>query len=438
VYAVAALLGLASVAAVNAQQLLTGEEASVSALDVVAVPARFQPTEFATNFAGHVHFWAFSHLDPDIDLFYGRDGKALTMALLAPLAFLTLRRRLDCSRTTSVFGALLVALLPGVSALAWLATENGLEAVWGLASLLVATSRRRIWLLAPVGAGIAVSSYGAGLAWAAAVAAVLALRVARSERRVRDALAVGGATVAGAGVVLFPLVWWRDGGRILVGGGSAEDAMPGPALVSLLDELAVRGDSYYFFTDAPALGSPWLGVALTVALIAATVRRPAAWPWTVTLALTLVLYVFSGGILGARRLVAVPVVAAIGLAVALDLASRRLGRVPRPLIAAAVVSAVLGPLGVQYLDGRADWETGRYALPDDFPFPVAEGRTMPEEVAVLTAQLNSGAVTYRQLDREREAERSLAMVWLLASRGGGDLTGLARPEDIEELISRGP
>ncbi|TFV87499.1 hypothetical protein E4P40_11215 [Blastococcus sp. CT_GayMR20] len=437
-YGVAAVLGLASVAAVNAQQLLTGEEASVSALDVVAVPARFQPTEFATNFAGHLHFWAFSHLDPDIDLFYGRDGKALTMALIAPLVFLTLRRRLDCGRTVSVFGALLAVLLPGVSALAWLATENGLEAVWGLASLLLATSRRRTWVLAPVGASIAVSTYGAGLAWAAAVALVLAARVVRSDRRLRDATATGVTSVAAVGIVLFPLVWWREGGRVLVGGGSPEDAAPGVALTTLVEELAGGGDSYYFFTHAPALGSPWLAAVLTGALVAATAWRPALWPWTATVALTVILYALSGGILGARRLIAVPVVAAIALAVALELVSGRLLPRARTVLVTAVALAVLGPLGVQHLDMRTEWATGRYALPDDFLFPMAEGRTMPEEVAALTADLNAGEATYREVARERDGGRSLAMVWLLAARRGGDLTGLAGPEDIEELISRGP
>ena len=56
VLVLAAALNLVRAAAVNTGRLLSGEEVSVSILDVIAVPARFQPTEYATNFAGHVHF----------------------------------------------------------------------------------------------------------------------------------------------------------------------------------------------------------------------------------------------------------------------------------------------------------------------------------------------------------------------------------------------
>ncbi len=437
-FALAAAVNLAAAAAVDVQQWLSAEEASVSILDVVAVPARFQPTEYATNFGGHVHFWVFSLLDPSPDLFYGRDWKAGAMALLAPLAYLVLRRRLSCGRATSALGAAVVVLLPGVSALSWLATENGLEALWGMGTLLLVTSRRGWWVLAPVTAGISVSTYGAGLAWAGAAGIVVLVRLVHSRRRLRETLGVLGATAVGAAVVCFPLVWWEGGGRIVIGGGSVDSADPGEALDELVQELTERGDSYYFFTASPALGSLVLAVALAVCLVLATVWRPRLWPWTVTLALTVVLYAFSGGVLGVRRTIAIPIVAGLALAVAVDHLVRRRPAVVRGLAVAAVAAAALVPVGLHHLEEREAWLTERYQLPRDFAFGLAEGRTMVEEVAALTDRLNSGRATYEQVAEEREGERALAMVWFLAERNGRDLTGLATPAEIEELAREGP
>jgi hypothetical protein len=434
----AAAVNLGSAAAVDTGQWLSGEEASVSILDVVAVPARFQPTEYATNFAGHLHFWVFSHLDPSLGLLYGRSWKAGAMALLAPLAYLTLRRRLSCGRATAALGAAVVVLLPGVRALAWLATENGLEAVWGMATLLLVTSRRRWWVLAPVAAGVSVSTYGAGLAWAGAAGVVAVVRLVRSARRLRDTAAVLGATVVGAVIVCFPLVWWEGGGTIVVGGGSVDSARPGHALTTLLSELTLRGHSYYYFTGAPALGSLWLAVALALCLVLATAWRPALWPWTATLVLTVVLYAVSGGVLGVRRTVAVPVVAGLALAVAVDQLVRHRSTAVRAVSVVVAAGLALVPVSVQYLHDVDAWASGRYELPHDFLFPLEDGRTMPEEVAYLTARLNSGETTYQEVAEEREGERALSMVWLLAARNGGDLTGLATPTQIADLARESP
>lgn len=433
-----AALGLVSAAAADAQQVLSGEELSVSMVAVVSVPARFQPTVYATNFASHVYYWAFSELDPAFSLFYGRTAKAVAMSLLAPLVYVTARRRLGCGRPAAALAAAAAALLPGVSAFSWLATENGLEALWGLAGLYVATSRRRGSVAAPVLAGVAVSTYGAGLAWAGAILVVVAVRVVRRPWRARRLLAVLASTAAGAGIVLFPLLWWGGGGQIVVGGGTASSPRPGAAITGLLSELAVRGNSYYYFTHAPALGSLALAVVLGVALVAALVRRPRIWPWALVVLLTVLLCVFSGGVLGVRRAVAIPVVGALALGVATDLVARAVDGIARWLLAGVVALAVLVPLGVQYADDVSGWSTGRYALPVDWQFPIPPGRTMPEEFAAITAELNSGRTTYEQVAGEREGERTLATVWLLADRRGRSLAGLATPADIRRLVSEGP
>ena len=83
-------------------------------------------------------------------------------------------------------------------------------------------------------------------------------------------------------------------------------------------------------------------------------------------------------------------------------------------------------------------EYSRYAVPHDFPFPLEEGRTMPEEVAAITDALNAGTLTYRDVADSREGERSLSMVWLMVVRNGGDRTGLATPSQIADLVHEGP
>ena len=177
------------------------------------------------------------------------------MALLAPLAFWTLRRRLGSGRLGAATGALAVSLVPGVTAFSWFATENGLEAVAGMAGLLLATSKRRGWWLAPVLAALSISLYGSGLAWALAIGLVLVWRILRDGAHSRTEVApVIAASVLAVGVLVFPLYWWR-GGKIIAGGGEPSLSGAPVALGHLSTELLRSGDSYYYFTDQPALGA---------------------------------------------------------------------------------------------------------------------------------------------------------------------------------------
>jgi hypothetical protein len=337
-----------------------------------------------------------------------------------------------------VLSAVVAVLLPGISAFAWLATENGLEALWGLAALYVATSRRSLWVAAPVAAGVAVSAYGAGLAWAAAVLVVCVVRIIRSPERLRDLLWLIVSTTAAVELVLFPLVWWRGGGVVVVGGGAAGDAAPGAALSRLIRDLAVRGHSYYYFTSTPALGALWTAVVLGISLVVAAVRRPQIWPWLLTVAATVAVVAFSAGPPGVRRAIAIPVVGALALGVTVDVLVHRRGALLRASLVVAATAALVGPLAGRFVENRAALASGASAVPVDFPFPIPSGRTMPEEFAVLTAQLNAGRTTYQQVAAEREGERTLATVWLLAQRRGRDLTGLPTPSQIAELVAEGP
>ena len=140
----ATAVNLASVLAVGPSLVLMGEEMSVSLRDVLfSVEERAQASIWSTNFGGPVYFWMAAHLDPHFSLFSARRWKAVAMALLAPLVYLVLRRRLRCSRAPALLGGVTVVLMPGVAMFGWLATENGLESVLGAAGLYLATSRRR-------------------------------------------------------------------------------------------------------------------------------------------------------------------------------------------------------------------------------------------------------------------------------------------------------
>lgn len=440
-YAVGLAVFLYSVATIDKLQVITGEEATVSFVNVIAIPARFQFTDYSTNFGGHLMFLIWSYLDPDLDLFYGRRWKAVTMALLGPLVYLTLRRRLGCGRLASATGAVAVLLLPGVYAFSWLATENGLEAVWGTAGLLVATSRRRLWWAAPVLAGVAVSTYGAGLGWAAGICAVVAVRVLRSRRRWADGVRALGAVAAGAVVVVFPRWWWPGGGKIVTGGGSVDPGNAGVALRALLDEALVRGNSYYYATTQPALGSAALAAVAVAGLAMALWRRPVVWPWVVVALATILMYLLSGGVLGIRRAIALPIVAAIGVGLASDLATgwlrarrRWLGTLARAVLCLAVVV----PLGLGYAGWIEGWSAGRQRLAMDFAFPVVPGRTMVQTVDLIGDRLSTGRVDADTVVRIWEGERTLAMVRLLAERNGRDLHPLPDGADIARLYREGP
>jgi hypothetical protein len=367
------LISIPSVLAANHQGVLTGEEATVSFADVVALSERFQLSHYSTNFGGHVFYWVASKLDPSFDLYYARWWKAAAMGGLAPLVFLTLRRRLGCARAAAALGALAVCLLPGVTAFSWLATENGLEAVAGMWGLLIATSRRPVWWMAPALAAVSISLYGSGLAWASAIGAVLLWRLAHSRRRLPSLVRVSAATVLGLGFVVFPLWWWH-GGTIVTGGG-ARGVSPDPqALVQLAGELFSSGNSYYYFNSQPALGPSALAILSATALLWCAVRRRRVWPWLTVLIATVILYAMSGGVLGVRRAISISVVAGMGIGLAADMvmksaawkgvaasaAARPAARQSILVSATAVMAAlILMPLALALDDYRAALYAGK-------------------------------------------------------------------------------
>lgn len=407
------------VLAVTSPEALGGEEASVSMRDVLfTVEQRVQASVWSTNWVAPAYYWLASHLDPSYSPGTGRQAKAVAMALLAPLVYATLRLRLACGRPAAVLGGALVVLLPGTAVLAPVATENGLEAVVGLGALLVATSRRW-WPAAPVLGGLAVGTYTAGLAWAGAVVVVVLVAVVREPRRWWQA-AVGLA--AGVGVVALPLWWWTAGPERIVVGGGRVDGTAGD-LGLLVHLLVVDGDSYYWWSHLPALGSAAVAALAVLAAGVALWRRPGCWPWLLAAVATVALWMPAGNLPGTRRVVALVVVAAVVLAVAGDVVA---GLVPdrvRRAVGVALAGGVLcGPL----VAGLVGWAGARPAAPADWPAPA--GPTMAAGLAQLDADLRAGRVALEDLVATGDS-RAAAMVWLLAERRG-DTAGLPGPEAI--------
>jgi hypothetical protein len=346
------------------------------------------------------------------------------LALVAPLVYALARLRLGCGRPAAVLAAVVVVLLPGVAVFGPVATENGLEVVPGLAALLVATSRRW-WPFAPVLAALAVGTYTSGLAWAVATLAVVAVAVVREPRRWWQALA---GVAAGVGVVVLPLAWWTAGPeRIVVGGGRVDDAAGDFALLARL--LGVSGESYYYFSALPALGSAVLAVVLELCVLVACARWRAWWPYLAVAGATLALWAVGGNLPGTRRVIALAVVGALAAGVVADHVAARLPGGWRPAWHLAAAAWVCVPLAV----GIAGWAGNRPALPLDWSAP--PGATMADGFARLDTDLRAGTVTPEQVAADTGDSRSLAMVWLLAERRG-DTSDLPSRDQVVGLHYR--
>ncbi|WP_018331532.1 hypothetical protein [Actinomycetospora chiangmaiensis] len=401
--------------AASSSGTITGEEASISLRDPLAILLRWQPSVWSTNVGGAAFYGLAGWLHPDPGLLSMRPAKALATALLAPLVYLVARRRLGCERPAAVAGAAGVALLPGVSTMAWVAIETPLDTVAGAAALFVVTSHRRWWPTGLLLAGLSVSIYTAGLAWAAVVLLVALARV----RSFRAAGAVTAAVAGGTAVVAWPLAWWLNGGVIVTGGGHGGPdlgALPGH-LAELGRYLAIDGSSYYYFSDAPMLGHWWLAALVAGAVVAsAAARWRVLWPWLVLGLASCGLYAVSSGVPGSRRVVALCVVAALAVAVALDtlgavvpIEGQPTYRVMSAVAAVVLVAAATVPSAVAW---RADMLDGARALPHDWPLhPDPSGPTAT--VDRLDADLRTGRVTVGEVAEQHGGTRILAMVWVL-------------------------
>lgn len=414
--------------AASAQHVITGEEASITHRDAMSIAMAWQPSMYSTNVASQVFYWAAGHLDPHYGLLYARKWKAVATAVIAPLLYLTARRRLGCGRIAAIVAGVLVTVLPGVSAVAWVGTEDGLEAVAGAAALYAVTSSRRWWPLGLLGAGLSISLYTAGLSWALVVAVVAVTRI----RSVRTASSVVLAAVGGAAVVVWPLVWWHNGGQLVTGGGGAgADVTAVPANLGQAARYAVdSGSSYYYFSPLPTLGGRGVAALLLVGAVAAVVARPAARWWAAVAVVAVGIYAVSTGVPGARRLVAVAVVAALLAAVSLDvlLHSTRVPAIARVAVAVAATLAVVAVPVIRTVPWHADLESGREALPIDWAFPVDPGGTQESTLARLDAAVRAGRLSAAQVGERYGGTRTMALLFMLDERAGREPAVL--PADI--------
>ncbi|MDD7966946.1 hypothetical protein [Actinomycetospora lemnae] len=418
-YAAAAAWFLWLAAGASAQGVITGEEASVSHRDAMALAVRWQPSIWSTNAAGQLFYWAAGHLDPDYGLLYARKWKAVATALLAPLLYATARRRLGCGRPSAVLAGVVGVVVPAVSLLAWVGIETPLDVVAGLAALLVVTSRTRWWWLGLVLAGVAVSLYTAALASAAAVVVVALVRAVRAPL----AFLVGAA--GGALVVLAPLAWWRNGGIVVTGGGRAgpQPAAAGENLRDLAGHALDSGSSYYWFADLPALGAPWIAAVLAgAALVGTAARSGQLWPWVLAGLLAVGLYAVASGVPGTRRVLLVATVLGLAAAVGVDVLTGFGGRAV-PVVVPAVVPllvlvVVATPMTTATTAWRAEVAAGRPALPIDWPFPVDPGGDQASTLARLADDLRAGRTTPRAVGDGWGGTRTLAMIFMLDERAG--------------------
>jgi hypothetical protein len=425
-------VNLCSVEAVSVSQTLTGEEMSVSIRDVLfTVQARAQATGWSTSFSAPFYFWIGSHLAESFGLFTGRGVKAATMALLAPLVYIVLRRRLGCNGAISAFGGIFVALVPGVAMFGWLATENGLDSVLGVVALLLSTSTRRWWPASVVVAAAALVTYPTGGVWLLACVAVCYQRMRRTQPAVREALSMSLATAVAVLIVISPLVWWTSGPRRTLVGGGTISGQPVEHFTMLVRQLAVSGRSYYYFSDDPALGSPGLAIVVLMCLLAAARRRfSVLWPWLLIAFATVVLWLPTGNMPGLRRAIPLSIVAVLVVAVALDMLWR--ARPTRATVVAltAIGAGIIFPLIGATVAWQQAYRTGAQRLEADFP--IAQG-PMPPTLWGYYDELNSGGITIDQMMRDDDGARTLAAVWMLADRNGRDTSRLPAPADIARV-----
>ena len=435
-YLVAAAVNSLSVDAVSTSQVLTAEEMSVSIRDVLfTVHAHSQATGWSTSFSVPFYYWIGSHLGEPFDLFTGREWKAVTMALLAPLVYLVLRRRLGCTVTLSAFGGVLVPLLPGVSMYGWLATEAGLESVLGVIALLVATSLRRWWPASLVIAAVALITYPAGAAWLFACAAVCVARHRRELLTVGEKRAMMVAIAGAVAITILPFFWWTSGPRRILLGGGTLGGNPSENLTLLFHQLTVSGRSYYYFSDAPAWGSPALAVFIVVCLLAASWARWAVlWPWLLAAFATIVMWLPAGNLPGVRRAILLSIIAALVVPAALHVLWRARPTSRTSTALGAISALIVLPL----VGGMAAWQhayaTGTTRL--EAGFPIAEG-PMPPTFSDYEARMRSGALTIDQMMREHDGERTLAVVWMLADRNGRDTSQLPGPAALARYARAG-
>jgi hypothetical protein len=401
----ALILGL--VFAANRQGLLTKEEASSTFVDPTFLSLRLQHHMFATNFYTYVLFLWTGHLAPF--LFFGRFVKAAIMASLTPLVYLYLKRRFSFSGPRAFAAAIAIGLLPGVICFSWLGVEFGLETPLGFLALWLALFEFPACIVGSfVAAALAGGCYGSGLAFLPAVLVYQLPRLRKPELRWG---VIAGSAMA-ALVLAFPVFWWTNIQSLWTGGGG-HPVIAGVAgrLARLFLELFLQGGSYYFFSNgAAALGGIVVGIAALAGIAATSFPKPSSrtWPLLILSAGVLGMYAVAGNVTGVRRAIPLVVSLAIFATLLLDLLSSQRPRW-RALAFYGPILILITVEAAQYSGIRNGLATSKLPLPHDFEFQIPPGKTMAQEIALLSSgseRLPSDLVGY-------EPDRTLSILYRL-------------------------
>ena len=138
----------------------------------------------------------------------------------------------------------------------------------------------------------------------------------------------------------------------------------------------------------------------------------------------------STGVPGARRLIAVAVVAALLAGVGLDVLARtdRLRAGLRVTAAALLAVALVAVPVVRTVPWRGELATGQQALPIDWPLRVDPGGTQTSTLARLDAAVRSGRLSPAEVGRDFGGTRTLGMLFMLDERAGREPA--VRPADV--------
>jgi len=406
---------LSLVQAINLQKIVTGEEASVTFLDVVFLELRYQHNHFCTNIGGHVLFWIGSFLTPGASLFWGRYWKAFEMAFVPPLTFLFFVHRLRLSWQASLFACVCLVFLPGVSAYAWIGIEPGLDMLFGVLALYLAMSPRyglRTLGSFVMGSGLLV--YGGSLMYVPSFyCALIAMGSRRGARSCLLEVLASGVIVAA--ILVLPFLWWRTGGVIIIGGGSLSFDGAGGRLTDLFSELFAKPASYYFFSSLPAFVHWSAGLIIILAFfLAVRERNYPFWLVMLAAACTLVVYSVAGGVPGFRRALSLNIVMAASLAVVADSLMRRARQSNLSFI---VVPALTAIVAVFLFAGWQQWSSYRARVPElpvDYSFLAEQGHDMPAALSPFI----SGEKDPRVLWAAPEPLRMICMINIMQRRMG--------------------
>ncbi len=422
-FAVGIAINLALVQCANAQSWLTGEEASVAFKDVVFLRLRLQHDRYDTNLGGHILYFLAHAVHPHPGLWYGRETKAVLMALAGPLTYI-LARRLGLGCVASAFSGICIFLFPGFSSFSWIGMEAGLELLFGGVALYLAYGRWIwTWPLAAALLAFGILVYGGCAAFAAPVLGLIGWRVwcDRDRRSVISALVAAGVFVA---VLALPTLWWVNTSHAhAYRGGGTIDLVGAPILfLRLIYEAFYKPHSYYFFSTSPALGGVLLLPLLATGIWASS-RRPCRWWPLWLLALGSISLYSIATPTGVRRAIPLVFVASLLLGEVLDwaLQSRRL---PRAAVVTVALGVVLLLAGQTLATARA-LSTQRLVLPRDFDWIGADMKPLLENQTV-------GPRTRDAVLELKNPIRAMCLFYLLQDRPGGSADPLFSLEEIRQ------